>query len=289
MPKSVDTPRRREQKGGLPPLQAIARTPAESEEAWEMSLLKAFMGMVESWELHTAPDEAKAAFVSAIHALWAEGKRTKERPRLERERVAKAELLLQHRLAVEADGWIEIPCVTEGWETIEKHRGQTRKRMTKQRLRVSDASRDASNTPPLEITQVSRGTEPALKSSSYLPSFFPSAEVTLVAPKSRERQRSRRCPKCWQPDLDLVTLADNLHVDLAVEIPKLRDYEFATAKSDWDAVARNWVRKAAEMPQKRGASATRRNMSATEALEEYVRRRERGEPLFPDITATRTR
>jgi hypothetical protein len=111
----------------------------------------------------------------------------------------------------------------------------------------------------------------------------------LAAPKSRGPKRCRCCPKDWQPSLDLVTLADNLHVDLTVELPKFRDHEFATAKSDWDAVARNWIRKAAELPRRAAASTTRRNMSAAEAAEEYTRRRERGEPLFPGLVTTRTK
>lgn len=60
---------------------------------------------------------------------------------------------------------------------------------------------------------------------------------------------TRRCPESFSPS----------HADMAVaegegftpgeidrELAKIRDYQFSTAHSDWSAVFRNWIRKAAD-------------------------------------------
>jgi hypothetical protein len=62
-----------------------------------------------------------------------------------------------------------------------------------------------------------------------------------AAPTSRPR--SRRCPREWQPDGALRALALELGLDFELEIEKFRDHEFKTPKGDWDAAARNWLRK----------------------------------------------
>jgi len=133
----------------------------------DVALLKAFMGMVESWELHNAPPEAHSAFIRAIHALWAEGKRTKRRPRLERERLPGAELLLKHRLAFEVEGGIEIPCVTEGWEAIENHR-ERGKKGGRGKLSLSSAKAELSPPENTEFSRGTNGTDPALRARKIL-------------------------------------------------------------------------------------------------------------------------
>jgi hypothetical protein len=96
-----------------------------------------------------------------MQALWAEGKRTAQRPALRRENLPGADLLLKHRLAVERGGLVEIQCVSEWWDAIGKDRVQTRARKAKakQRERGKNAGRTRdSRVPdaPLEKTQVSR-------------------------------------------------------------------------------------------------------------------------------------
>jgi hypothetical protein len=111
--RSVDTgPEGRENEPLRRPRPYLSRTQADVERELDVALTKAFMGMVESWELMIAPEAVQGAFVRAVYTLWAEGKRA--RPALRREELPGADLLLQHRLAVEKDGWVEIPCVTGG-------------------------------------------------------------------------------------------------------------------------------------------------------------------------------
>ena len=115
---------------------------ADNRDAGErdVALLKAFMGMVEAWELENAPDEVQAAFGTAVRHLWRQGKRA--RPRLKRESIPRIELLLDRGLAIEVEGYIEIPCVTEGWEAVEKDRVQARERRARSRRRHADVTRD---------------------------------------------------------------------------------------------------------------------------------------------------
>lgn len=56
---------------------------------------------------------------------------------------------------------------------------------------------------------------------------------------------SKRCPAAWQPNDAHRQLALTLGVDLVAELEVFRDYTFATARTDWDATLRNWLRNAA--------------------------------------------
>lgn len=75
----------------------------------------------------------------------------------------------------------------------------------------------------------------------------PAAEPAAPAAGKREgsKRKWRRVPTDWQPrpEDDLGLLAPAV---LKLEEQKLRDHEFATARSDPDAVWRNWQRTAAE-------------------------------------------
>lgn len=72
------------------------------------------------------------------------------------------------------------------------------------------------------------------------------APVITRAPKAKA---SRRCPADWLPsDADLaVGEGEGLSpgaIDRA--LAKMRDHEFKTARSDWSAAFRNWIRREAE-------------------------------------------
>ena len=56
---------------------------------------------------------------------------------------------------------------------------------------------------------------------------------------------SRRCPSTYQPSDDLLvwSVSQGHPADLIeVELPKFRDHEFRSPRSDWDAAFRNWLR-----------------------------------------------
>jgi hypothetical protein len=89
------------------------------DELVEVAAMKAFLGFVENWRLTQAPTEVQVAFMDAQFVLWAESKRTGQRPELPRKRVRLVDQLLEHELAVEKDGMIEIPCITGVWDAIQ--------------------------------------------------------------------------------------------------------------------------------------------------------------------------
>lgn len=73
------------------------------------------------------------------------------------------------------------------------------------------------------------------------------------APRAPRPPKARRSalPDSWEPKPELRELAASLGVNLEAEVAKLRDWARAEgqAKSDWDATARNWVRRAGERRQ----------------------------------------
>jgi hypothetical protein len=242
----------------------------------EVALLKAFMGMVEAWELENAPDEVQAAFGTAVRHLWRQGKRA--RPRLKRESIPRIGLLLDRGLAIEVEGYIEIPCVTEGWQAVEKHRVQTRARKAKLRERVRNAGGTRSErvpSSPAESLGISNGTPPATRARKILdPKILVLEEEGIKSPKASPSPeakprpaRARLCPPTWQPDLRHAALATELRIDLAAEVEKFRDYEFGVPKSDWDATFRNWLRNAGTKPRPRS-----RQPTADERKLEAIRR-----------------
>lgn len=86
--------------------------------------------------------------------------------------------------------------------------------------------------------------------------------------KSKTRTvRWRRVPEDWSPDLDHVRIARETGVDLALELAKFRDHEFARARTDADATFRNWLRNA-----RPGAMSTRAPNRAEDQLQAQLAR-----------------
>jgi len=225
----------------------------------DVALLRPLMGLVESWALHEAPAEVQAAFVQAMQALWAEAKR-RGRARLPRERVRLAEQLLSSGLAIEVEGGIEIPCVTEWWGTVQNYKaaGSRGGRPKKGFERVSKGLVSEPFS-PAESLGISNGTPPATRAR------VPEEELrSKTKSKSTDPARARRCPLSWQPNLAHVSLANEIRVNLGAEVEKFRDYEFGVPKSDWDATFRNWLRNAAEKsrPRARQPTADERKLEA---------------------------
>jgi uncharacterized protein YdaU (DUF1376 family) len=66
--------------------------------------------------------------------------------------------------------------------------------------------------------------------------------------------KARRCPADWAPSLQImeVGLTEGLgEGQIERQLAMMRDHEFRDAHSDWDAVARNWLRRAAADERKR--------------------------------------
>lgn len=68
--------------------------------------------------------------------------------------------------------------------------------------------------------------------------------------KSPKPKPTKRCPDAWSPSLaDLAVGAEEGFSpgEIERELAKIRDFEFVTARADWSAVFRNWLRRAAEI------------------------------------------
>ena len=102
------------------------------------------------------------------------------------------------------------------------------------------------NTPERPSANTSGTTKPTseAKASSV-------ARTTPVKPKA-----SKRCPEGWMPssdDLDVGESKGLSHGDIAEELAKFRDHTFGTARSDWSATFRNWLREAARRTKPRAS------------------------------------
>lgn len=66
---------------------------------------------------------------------------------------------------------------------------------------------------------------------------------------TRGKRPSRRCPEGWEPTgkTRAVLIGEGYEAgDLERALTRMRDHEFKTARSDWDATFRNWVRQDAD-------------------------------------------
>ena len=96
------------------------------------------------------------------------------------------------------------------------------------------------------------GEETALTREEYKP------QLPLAKPGKPPRA-SRRCPLDYQPSQTVYTWAIEHHpeIDVDAALEALKDYEFASGHTDWDATLRTWIRNEA----KRRPSASRHTMT----------------------------
>lgn len=82
---------------------------------------------------------------------------------------------------------------------------------------------------------------------------------------------SRRCPPDWSPSEDLMAWAraERLDIDVEAELATMRDHQFATARSDWSATFRNWIRRASPAGARAAPGAPRETPLARERREQY--------------------
>lgn len=89
-------------------------------------------------------------------------------------------------------------------------------------------------------------TSSSLRSEEAYPPVTPSGVTAPKgAPSPKAKRGSRRVPADWEPSArTYVVLTDEGHSpgDLERALTRMRDHEFRTPRSDWDAAFRNWVR-----------------------------------------------
>lgn len=111
------------------------------------------------------------------------------------------------------------------------------------------------------FNQGSTEVEPRMVSPSPSPSPSSSNDdlPSVEAPRKRAAPKpkaSKRCPQDFEPDSELIAwvLMDCPGVNWARETASFKDWEFKTARSDWPATWRSWMRKAFDSMQQRRAA-----------------------------------
>jgi hypothetical protein len=126
--------------------------------------------------------------------------------------------------------------------------------------REVDKSQSVTEHPPTVTNGHSSSAQSSpVQQSSLFATTSPPAEPAPTKPKAvsdgtsgvngdsgviPRRRPTRRCPTDWTPKPAHELIAQERRIDLAFELAKFRDHEFKTARVDWDAAARNWLRNA---------------------------------------------
>lgn len=113
----------------------------------------------------------------------------------------------------------------------------------------------------LEIQLVAGAEKPAEQSASVMLATCTSeteqsrAEGEQRQSKSARARPAKRCPEEFQLDAELRTWAAENFPDVSVEreTAAFRDHEYRTAKTDWRAAWRTWIRNAANFAKPNGA------------------------------------
>jgi len=77
----------------------------------------------------------------------------------------------------------------------------------------------------------------------------PKPSTTTSPNGEREKRASKRCPETWRPsgaDQDVGVQEGMTNAQIIRATAEFRDHTFATARTDWSATYRNWLRRAAE-------------------------------------------
>lgn len=103
-----------------------------------------------------------------------------------------------------------------------------------------------------DVTECPRDSVTAPAPPSFLPPRPPN-QTTPTPPDitTRARRALRRCPADWAPKPETFgkLAAEGFQSgDLERALTRMRDHEFKTARTDWDATFRNWVRNDADRP-----------------------------------------
>ena len=106
----------------------------------------------------------------------------------------------------------------------------------------------------------------------------PATPGTIIEPSKNRGRRLRRCPPDFKPrpeDLEKMS-KECPSVDIDAEFRLLKDHEFDKPRKDkdWDAVFRNWIRKAAKFEKPRPARRMSIQQATVLALKNNIARRQ---------------
>jgi hypothetical protein len=143
-------------------------------------------------------------------------------------------------------------------DQVMTRRASTRERVTALRDRQILAGHSVANSVGNEACNAVTNTAPVPSRPVPSQDHLPSVGVGAAAPPKPKPRRWRRFPADFEPTEAHRELAQSLGVDLAAELPKLLDHEFADPKTDPAAVLRTWIRNAARFAPRPGLNGQQR-------------------------------
>lgn len=146
---------------------------------------------------------------------------------------------------------IDVGLIDERWQPVAWRKRQFPEAMTpaERMRRYRERQRDANVTPPSPTVTPSDVLDIETESEEDTEEDTPPADGGSAEGDRRasapRRRPTRRMPDDWIPSTDFLCWAatECPLVDLTAELRTLRDHEFKVAHSDWDATARNWMRR----------------------------------------------
>jgi hypothetical protein len=136
-------------------------------------------------------------------------------------------------------------------KTAEDLREYNRRKKRESRARhAGDVKQDVNTSQP-ESEKMPSQTETDPKIQTETQTEIPERETRARAtpPGNPPRaKRATRCPPDFTPGADHEAIARERGADIALELATFRDHEFSTARADWAATFRNWLRRARRGP-----------------------------------------
>lgn len=106
----------------------------------------------------------------------------------------------------------------------------------------------AASAPPQHLRPAANDTDPRSICGETVSKPQPTSEA-IASSVAREGRGTRRCPPDWTPSPADISVAEGEGLPPGAidrELAKFRDHTFGTARADWSATFRNWIRRTAE-------------------------------------------
>lgn len=131
-------------------------------------------------------------------------------------------------------------------EPVEEKSGAARTRRWRERRASQTVTERHEASPNVTTSQCDAGS-PSLPSSPQTPQQPTHPPVEITTRVKAGPKPSKRCPAAWEPSPEDLAAEPQLTAgEIERELAKFRDHTFGTARSDWSATFRNWIRRAAE-------------------------------------------
>lgn len=169
---------------------------------------------------------------------------------------------------------------TIGYARLEYRRSSDGSRASGKRYSISEEPFSESQNPDVQkaerqkvpsYTKTQGFNENPKKTKTKNPSVSPAVEISpqSMLSISVKSQGAKRCPTDYIPGPFLYAWAAEKfpHVDVENALEAMRDWEFKTARHDWDAVLRTWIRNEAKHTVPMRLQDTRLSVKGTRTLQ----------------------